>query len=123
LLCALIDGAVTGGQIGADKSRLDLNVENSPDKDELTQKLNELVAADHPVRTKWITDAELEANPDLVRTMSVSPPRGAGRIRLLQIGTDDNMIDLQPCGGTHVRSTAEIGRLAVVKIENKGKQN
>jgi len=119
LLGALIPEPVTGGNVGADKSRLDFNLPESPDKAELTAKLNALIDADHPVSTRWISDAELDANPELVRTMSVSPPRGAGRIRLLQIGE----VDLQPCGGTHVRSTAEIGVAVVSKIENKGKQN
>jgi misacylated tRNA(Ala) deacylase len=119
LLGALIPEPVTGGSVGADKSRLDFNLPESPDKEALTAKLNDLIDGDHPVSTRWISDAELDANPELVRTMSVSPPRGAGRIRLLQIGE----VDLQPCGGTHVRSTAEIGVAVVSKIENKGKQN
>jgi len=119
LLGSLIPEPVTGGNVGADKSRLDFNLPESPHKDELTAQLNALIEADHPVSTRWISDAELDANPELVRTMSVSPPRGAGRIRLLQIGE----VDLQPCGGTHVRSTAEIGTAVVSKIENKGKQN
>jgi misacylated tRNA(Ala) deacylase len=123
LLCALVKGDVTGGQVGADKGRLDFNLEIVPDKDELTERLNALVSAAHPVGTRWITDAELEASPQLVRTMSVRPPRGAGRVRLLRIGADENVIDLQPCGGTHVRDTSEIGPLRLERIENKGKQN
>jgi misacylated tRNA(Ala) deacylase len=119
LLGALIPEPVTGGNVGADKSRLDFMLPESPDKMELTDRLNALIQGDHPVTTSWISDAELDANPELVRTMSVSPPRGAGRIRLLQIGD----VDLQPCGGTHVRSTGEIGTAVVSKIENKGKQN
>lgn len=119
LLGSLIPEPVTGGNVGAEKSRLDFNLPESPDKHELTTQLNALIEADHPVSTRWISDAELDANPELVRTMSVSPPHGAGRIRLLQIGN----VDLQPCGGTHVRSTAEIGTAVVSKIENKGKQN
>ncbi len=119
LLGALLPYPVTGGSVGADKSRLDFNLPEAPDKQELTERLNALIAADHPVTTRWISTAELDANPELVRTMSVSPPRGGGRIRLLQIGD----VDLQPCGGTHVRSTAEIGTAVVSKIENKGKQN
>jgi misacylated tRNA(Ala) deacylase len=120
LLCAVVPGAVTGGQIGADRSRLDFNVPSaSLDKDELTSHLNRLIAGDHPVSYRWIDDAELEANPDLVRTMSVKPPTGTGQVRLVDI----EGIDLQPCGGTHVARTAEIGRVEVVKIENKGKQN
>jgi misacylated tRNA(Ala) deacylase len=92
------------------------------DKESLTRALNDLVAANHPVSERWITDAELEANPHLVRTMSVKPPMGSGKVRLVVIG-EDGKVDLQPCGGTHVRSTGEIGALAVAKIENKGKQN
>ncbi len=125
LLCSLIKGAgVTGGQIGAEKSRLDFDLPDPPTKDSLTEALNALVAADHPVSTEWITEAELDANPGLVRTLSVKPPRGAsGRIRLVRIGAGETPVDLQPCGGTHVRSTGEIGRVEVAKIENKGKAN
>jgi misacylated tRNA(Ala) deacylase len=120
LLCAVVPGAVTGGQIGADRSRLDFNVPSaSLDKDELTTALNRLIEGDHPVSYRWIDDAELEANPDLVRTMSVKPPTGSGQVRLVEI----DGVDLQPCGGTHVARTGEIGRVEVVKIENKGKQN
>jgi misacylated tRNA(Ala) deacylase len=120
LLCAVVPGAVTGGQIGADRSRLDFNVPSaSLDKDELTAALNRLIEGDHPVSYRWIDDAELDANPDLVRTMSVKPPTGSGQVRLVEI----DGVDLQPCGGTHVARTGEIGRVAVVKIENKGKQN
>lgn len=124
LLCSLIPGAgVTGGQIGADKSRLDFDLPDPPAKETLTAALNALVAADHPVSETWITEAELDANPGLVRTLSVQPPRGAGRIRLVRIGDEAAPIDFQPCGGTHVRRTGEIGRVEVAKIENKGKQN
>lgn len=122
ILCSLVDGGVTGGQIGDAKSRLDFNLEpeNVPEKDPLTEKLNAVVAGDHAVTIGSITDAELEANPDLVRTMSVKPPMGAGKVRMIRIGED---VDYQPCGGTHVKATGEIGRLEVTKIENKGKQN
>jgi len=124
LLCSLITGDATGGQIGSTKSRLDFNVPGDAyDKEELTQKLNTLIEADHPISTSWITDEELEANPQLIRTMSVKPPMGFGKVRLVQIGSDDNVIDFQPCGGTHVKSTAEVGKIRVSKIENKGKQN
>ena len=120
LLCAVIEGDVTGGQIGEAKSRLDFNLpDTSLDKEHITAELNRLIAEDHPVGTRWIDDGELAANPDLVRTMSVKPPSGQGRVRLLDIAG----IDLQPCGGTHVKSTAEIGRVRVGKIENKGRQN
>ncbi len=124
LLCALVKWPVTGGQIGAEEGRLDFDIADMAgiDKETLTAALNVLVEADHPVTTRWITDAELEAAPHLVRTMSVKPPMGSGKVRLVAIG-EDGAIDLQPCGGTHVARTSEIGRLAVVKIENKGKQN
>lgn len=124
LLCSLIPGAgVTGGQIGADRSRLDFDLPEPPGKDWLTERLNALIAEDHPIAERWIAEAELDANPGLVRTLSVQPPRGAGRIRLVRIGPEDAPVDLQPCGGTHVRSTAEIGRVAVTKLESKGRQN
>jgi misacylated tRNA(Ala) deacylase len=124
LLCSLIPFPVTGGAIGTDESRLDFDISESGavDKDDLTARLNELVAADHPVTTRWISDEELADNPGLVRTMSIKPPSGAGRVRLVAIGLEGS-IDLQPCGGTHVRATGEIGRLVVTKIEKKGRQN
>ena len=124
LLCSLVKFPVTGGQIGADEGRLDFDIEDASavDKDKLTADLNALVAADHSVSERWITDAELEANPGLVRTMAVKPPMGTGRVRLVLIG-DAGAIDTQPCGGTHVRRTGEIGSLAVTKIEKKGKLN
>ncbi|MBR0659310.1 alanyl-tRNA editing protein [Neoroseomonas oryzicola] len=124
LLCSLIPGAgVTGGQIGADKSRLDFDLPDPPTKESLTEGLNALIAADHPVSETWITEAELDANPGLVRTLSVQPPRGSGRVRLVRIGDPAAPVDYQPCGGTHVRRTGEIGRVEVAKIENKGKAN
>jgi misacylated tRNA(Ala) deacylase len=124
LLCSLIPGAgVTGGQIGAERSRLDFDLAAPPAKETLTEALAALIAADHPVGEQWISEAELEANPGLVRTLSVQPPRGAGRIRLVRIGDPAAPVDLQPCGGTHVRRTGEIGRVEVTKLENKGKQN
>ncbi|WP_424812399.1 alanyl-tRNA editing protein [Roseococcus sp. YIM B11640] len=124
LLCSLIPGAgVTGGQVGADKSRLDFDLAEPPSKESLTEALNALIAADHPISESWITEAELDANPGLVRTLSVQPPRGSGQIRLVRIGSGETPVDLQPCGGTHVRSTAEIGRVEVTKMENKGRQN
>ncbi|GAB4370447.1 MAG: alanyl-tRNA editing protein [Kiloniellaceae bacterium] len=120
LLCAVVEGDVTGGQIGADKGRLDFNLPDTQlDKDALTAALNRLIDEDHPVQPRWISDAELAAQPDLVRTMSVKPPSGGGRVRLLDIAG----VDLQPCGGTHVSRTGEIGRVKVGKIENKGRQN
>ncbi len=121
LLCAAIDGGVTGGSVGPDKSRLDFDLQDTAlDKDAITVKLNQWVDEDHELEILWITDAEMAANEDLVRTMSVKPPTGSGRVRLMKIG---NQVDLQPCGGTHVRRTSEIGRLEVGKIENKGKHN
>ena len=86
-------------------------------------QLNALIAADHPVEERWIEEAELDRNPGLVRTLSVQPPRGAGQIRLVRIGSEESPVDLQPCGGTHVRSTREIGAVEVTKLESKGKQN
>ncbi len=120
LLCAAVPCGVTGGQIGAEKSRLDFDIgDHTLDKEQITAELNRLIEQDLPLSHRWITDEELDANPDLVRTMSVQPPRGSGRIRLMEVeGTD-----LQPCGGTHVARTIEIGRVAVAKIENKGKRN
>ncbi|HMG51285.1 MAG TPA: alanyl-tRNA editing protein [Inquilinus sp.] len=124
LLCIAVIGDVTGGQIGADRSRLDFNLpDGPPDAAAVTAELNRLVAAALPITTSWITDEEMAARPDLVRTMSVKPPTGSGRVRLVRIGDPEAPTDLQPCGGTHVRNTAEIGPLAIAKIENKGKQN
>ena len=124
LLCSLVKFPVTGGQIGADEGRLDFDIEDASavDKDKLTEAIAAIVAAVRPVADKWITDAELEANPGLVRTMSVKPPMGSGKVRLVLIG-ENGAIDMQPCGGTHVRSTGEIGRVAVTRIEKKGKIN
>ena len=120
LLSVVLPYPVTGGAIGEGEGRLDFDIpEAGLDKAELTEKLGELVARDAPVRERWITDEELDANPNLVKTMSVKPPRGSGRVRLVEI----EGIDLQPCGGTHVRRTGEIGRVAVTDIEKKGKQN
>ena len=120
LLSAVLPYAVTGGSVGDADGRLDFDIpEAGLDKAELTEKLNALVARDAAVGERWITDAELDANPALVKTMAVKPPRGTGRVRLVEI----EGIDLQPCGGTHVRRTGEIGRVAVTDIEKKGKQN
>jgi len=124
LLCSLVKFPVTGGQIGADEGRLDFDIEDASavDKDALTTQLMALVAANHPITDRWISDAELEANPGLIRTMAVKPPMGSGKVRLVVIG-EGGCVDLQPCGGTHVRSTGEIGSVAVTKIEKKGKLN
>jgi misacylated tRNA(Ala) deacylase len=120
VMSAVIKGNVTGGQVGADKSRLDFNLEGEvPAKEWVTGEVNRLIALDRPVVPQWITDDELNARPELVKTMSVRPPMGAGRIRLLAI----EGVDLQACGGTHVARTGEIGRVECTKIENKGKMN
>jgi len=120
LLSVVLPYPVTGGQIGADEGRLDFSIEGEvPAKEAIEERLNALVAGDYPVTMEWITDEELAANPGLVKTMKVKPPVGSGRVRLVRIGE----IDLQPCGGTHVRATGEIGRLVVGKMESKGKQN
>ena len=124
LLCSLVKFPVTGGQIGADEGRLDFDIADASavDKDALTAQLMALVAANHAITDRWITDAELEANPGLIRTMAVKPPMGSGRVRLVAIG-GAGAVDLQPCGGTHVRATGEIGGIAVSRIEKKGKLN
>ena len=121
LLSAVVTGGVTGGSVGELKSRLDFDLPDvALDKEALGEALNALIEADHPVVPRWIDEAELDANPELVRTMSVQPPRGAGRVRVLEIGRG---VDLQPCGGTHVARTGEIGRVRIGKIENKGRRN
>ena len=124
LLCACVPFAVTGGSISDDGGRIDFDIPEGqiPNKEELAARINQLILEDHKVTFRWISDAEMEANLHLVRTMSVKPPMGTGRVRLVMIG-DDGKIDLQPCGGTHVKSTAEIGPMRVAKIENKGKIN
>lgn len=124
LLSVVIPLPVTGGQIGADKGRLDFDMPEAPaDVPALEAALNALIARDLAVTDSWISDAELLANPGLVKTMSVMPPMGQGRVRLVRIGDETAQVDLQPCGGTHVARTAEIGRVEIGKIEKKGKQN
>lgn len=124
LLSVVIPLAVSGGAITAAKGRLDFNMPEAPaDKQALQDRLQALIDRDLEVSEDWITDAELDANPQLVKTMSVSPPRGQGRVRLVRIGTAEEQTDLQPCGGTHVRRTGEIGPVRIGKIEKKGKQN
>ncbi len=121
LLCACIEGGVTGGQIGEEKSRLDFDLpDTNLDKEVISARLNALVSEAHLMSHRWITDAEMSENEDMVRTMSVKPPMGAGKVRLIEIAGG---VDLQPCGGTHVANTSEIGELRVGKIENKGKHN
>lgn len=124
LLSVVVPFGVTGGSIGADRSRLDFDMADAPeDRAALEATLNAHVRADMAVSEEWITSAELDANPGMVKTLSVQPPRGAGQIRLVRIGTGTDTIDLQPCGGTHVASTGEIGPLRIGKIEKKGRMN
>jgi len=120
LLLSVIDGDVTGGQIGDGKGRVDFNLPDTKlDKEAIGEALNRLIAEDRPTSARWITDDELAAQPELIRTMSVKPPTGAGTVRLMEI----EGVDLQPCGGTHVARTGEIGPIRVGKIESKGRQN
>jgi misacylated tRNA(Ala) deacylase len=119
LLGSILKYGVTGGNISVQKSRLDFDMEDPVDKEAVSASLIELVAANYEVSCRWISETELDANPDLVRTMSVQPPRGRGDIRLLDI----HGVDLQPCGGTHVRSTAEVGAVRIGKVEKKGRRN
>jgi len=120
LLCAVIDAPVNGGSIQLDRARLDFDLKEPLDKEQITEKLNQLIDKNAAISMRWISDAELDSHPELVRTMSVAPPRNAqGTIRLVEI----DGIDLQACGGTHVKTTSEIGPVLVRKIENKGKQN
>jgi len=124
LLSAVIPLPVTGGQVGETRSRLDFDMpEALADRDTLQARLGKLVDRDLAVTESWITDAELDAKPDLVKTMSAAPPRGAGQVRLIAIGADEARVDLQPCGGTHVARTGEIGALRLGKIEKKGRRN
>ncbi|WP_457334768.1 alanyl-tRNA editing protein [Rhizobacter sp. P5_C2] len=118
LLCALVPHPVDGCSITAESARLDFHMTDPLDKAALTAGLARLVAGAHPVRHRWISEAELDANPGLVRSMSVQPPRGLGRVRVLEI----EGVDLQPCGGTHVANTADIGAVVVTKIEKKSAQ-
>ena len=120
VMSAVIKGNVTGGQVNTDKSRLDFNLDGEvPTKEWVTEEINKILSTDRAVTPQWVTDEELTARPELVKTMSVRPPMGAGRVRLLSI----DGVDLQACGGTHVARTAEIGRVECTKIENKGKMN
>lgn len=124
LLSVVIPLPVTGGSISAEKGRLDFDMPNALENKEFVQEqLNALIAQNLPVTQDWITEEELDANPNLVKTMSVSPPRGAGRVRLVRIGQGEDQVDLQPCGGTHVAFTGEIGTVRIGKVEKKGRQN
>lgn len=120
LLCSLVNAKVTGGSVGDGKGRLDFNLDFKPNKEELKDNLNDLIQGNHDITISWISAQELDKNPDLVKTMSVLPPRTNGSIRMVRIG--DN-IDYQPCGGTHVKNTSEIGLVEINKVENKGKLN
>lgn len=124
LLCACVPFPVTGGSISEDGGRIDFDIPEGeiPDKDALTARINQLISENHAVNFRWITDEEMKANLHLVRTMSVKPPMGTGKVRLVMIG-EEGHVDLQPCGGTHVNATGEIGLMRVAKIENKGKIN
>ena len=120
LLSAVLDYPVTGGSVGDAKARLDFDIpEAILEKEQVTAELNRLITEDRPVTSEWITDEELAANPCLVKTMAVKPPTGAGRVRLIRI----EGLDLQPCGGTHVARTGEIGAVVVTKIKKKGRHN
>ncbi len=124
LLSVVLPLPVSGGAITAEKGRLDFDMPEAPeDKAALEDDLNRLIACDMDVIDEWITEDALDAQPDLVKTMSVQPPRGSGKIRLVRIGVGPETADLQPCGGTHVANTAEIGRVRLGKIEKKGRQN
>ena len=120
MLCAVVPAPVTGGSIrDAGSARLDFDLPEPPDKQALNEQLNSLTTADHPMQLRWISDDELRAQPELVRTMSVQPPMGAGRVRLVEF----EGVDLQPCGGTHVANSREIGEVVIQSIKKKGKQN
>jgi misacylated tRNA(Ala) deacylase len=124
LLSVVLPYGVTGGAIGEDKGRLDFDMPEPPaDVGGLEARLNDHVAANLPIAAEWIGEEELAARPEMVKTMKVKPPVGQGRVRLVRIGVGDGTIDLQPCGGTHVRSTGEIGALRIGRIEKKGREN
>ncbi len=119
MLCAAVPAPVTGGSIRDGSGRLDFDLPNPPGKEELEQKLNQIIQGRHPMTFSWISDEEMEQQPELIRTMSVLPPMGSGRVRLVKFGE----ADLQPCGGTHVANSIEIGQVRVQSIKNKGRQN
>jgi misacylated tRNA(Ala) deacylase len=124
LLSVVIPLPVTGGQITSEKGRLDFDMPDAPeDKQVIEDQLNNLIAGDYSVTTNWISDDELLKNPSLVKTISVQPPMGTGKVRLVKIGNEKEVIDLQPCGGTHVNQTSEIGSIVIGKVEKKGRQN
>ena len=123
LLSVCLPFPVTGGQITYEKGRVDFDMPEAPDKDEITDRLNAMVKADYAVSYELISQKELRERPQLIKTMSVKPPQNVDFVRLVRIGSADTIIDLQPCGGTHVQSTAEIGKLFISKIEKKGRMN
>ena len=124
LLSVVIPLPVTGGQITSEKGRLDFDMPDAPeDKQIIEDQLNNLIAGDYSITTSWISDDELLKNPSLVKTMSVQPPMGTGKVRLVKIGNENEVIDLQPCGGTHVNRTSEIGSIVIGKVEKKGRKN
>ncbi len=122
LLSVVCQWPITGAAVGEDESRVDFDMSETIDKDEVTAKLMELVKANHPVFLQWITDEELAANPGIVKSKNVRPPMGLGRVSLVCIG-ENSIIDSQPCGGTHVSETQEVGDIHIAKIEKKGKEN
>ncbi|TDJ34936.1 MAG: alanyl-tRNA editing protein [Gammaproteobacteria bacterium] len=119
LMCAVIDAGVTGGQVHDGRGRLDFDLQETLDKEDVGTRLNQLIRQNRDRSFRWITDEELDAHPELVKTLSVQPPRGLGRVRLVEF----DGLDIQPCGGTHVASTGEIGPIRVAKIEKKGRHN
>lgn len=119
MLCAALPAPVTGGSIRDGSGRLDFDLPDPPRREDLEERLNELIQGAHEMTMRWISDAEMDVSPELVKTMSVAPPRGAGKVRLVQFGE----ADLQACGGTHVANSAEIGHVRVASIKNKGRQN
>jgi misacylated tRNA(Ala) deacylase len=122
LLSVVCPLPITGASVSETDSRIDFDMTEAADKAEITAKLMDLVSANHPIFTRWISEEELDANPDLVKSKNVKPPRGVGKIRLVCIG-EDAIIDSQPCGGTHVSETAEVGEIHIGKIEKKGREN
>lgn len=123
ILSVVLPYPITGASVGEEESRVDFDLSDAgADKVEITEKMMAIVTANHPVFTRWITDEELDANPGLIKSANVRPPRGTGRIRLVSIGKD-GAVDTQPCGGTHVSETQEVGEIHIGKIEKKGKEN
>ncbi len=122
LLSVVCSYPITGAAVGEDESRVDFDMTDTIDKDEVTAKLMDLVNQNHPVYLQWITDEELAANPGIVKSKNVRPPVGLGRVSLVCIG-ESSAIDSQPCGGTHVSETQEVGQIHIAKIEKKGKEN